>query len=62
MKKPSHIHRNWKTLPYGIKDSKRATEWCSFDDHKIPVVVDKGAVKNKVRKDIRKQIDDLEGQ
>lgn len=57
--KRSHRHRTTKILPYGVKESKKATTWCAFDNHLLPEVMDRGALNQKVKKDIHQRISEM---
>jgi len=46
-------------LPYCTKLDKRAYEWCYMDSHQDIAVKEKGYVKNKVKKEIMKDIQDM---
>jgi hypothetical protein len=38
---------------------KRGYEWCAFDNHQEPAVKEKGHVKQKVKKEIEKEVLDI---
>jgi hypothetical protein len=58
-RKKTHVCKSPKHLPYCTKLDKRAYEWCYMDSHQDIAVKEKGYVKNKVKKEIMKDIQDM---